>query len=212
MKRTTIALAALVVITSLNATAEQRSPVFNDAINNWHNLQEQDRQNLAHYNDTDSRDGTGRFNPDGSFNNQLATDSDKTHAALRAAKQKVNGTTYRDQIGQQQADARAAALQGTALTPAGTVGVKTPAQSVPVGVKTPVQSVPSVIRNKPVVPSTVHFVTAQGNGGNNNQSRSSYGGSENRGADNAHSSAFGGHGYGHDNSRSEGFGGHAHFH
>lgn len=201
MKRTTIALAALVVITSLNATAEQRSAVFNDAVNNWHNLQEQDRQNLAHYNDTDSRDGTGRFNPDGSFNNQLATDGDKTHAALRAAKQQVNGTTYRDQVRQQQADARAAAPQCTALTPAGTVGVKPP-----------VQSVPSVIRNKPVVPSTVHFVTAQGNGGNHNQSRSSHGGSENRGADNAHSSAFGGHGYGHDNSRSEGFGGHAHFH
>jgi len=113
MKRTMIALTALAVLSSFNTSAEDQSHAFNDAVSTLHQLQEQEKDNLAHYNETDSRDGTGRFNADGSFNKKLAMDSDKTTADRRAAQRQVNGTTYRNQVQQQQTDAKAADLANT---------------------------------------------------------------------------------------------------
>ncbi|WP_421504801.1 hypothetical protein [Erwinia rhapontici] len=109
MKRTMIALTALAVLSSFNTSAEDQSHAFNDAVSTLHQLQEQEKDNLAHYNETDSRDGTGRFNADGSFNKKLAMDSDKTTADRRAAQRQVNGTTYRNQVQQQQDNAEGAA-------------------------------------------------------------------------------------------------------
>lgn len=188
MKRTMIALTALAVLSSFNTSAEDQSHAFNDAVSGLHQLQDQEKDNRAHYNETDSRDGTGRFNADGSFNDALAEKGDQITADRRAAQRQVNGTTYRNQVQQQQ-------------------------QNIinRIGVKTPVQSVPSVIMNKPAVTSKITFATGKGNAGGQG-GHASHGGSGNRGGDNAHSAAFGGHGYGHDNSRSEGFGGHSHFH
>jgi len=113
MKRTMIALTVLAVLSSFNTSAEDQSHAFNDAVSTLHQLQEQEKDNLAHYNETDSRDGTGRFNADGSFNKKLAMDSDKTTADRRAAQRQVNGTTYRNQVQQQQTDAKAADLANT---------------------------------------------------------------------------------------------------
>lgn len=263
MKRTMIALTVLAVVASFNAMAVDSSHVFDHAVSNLHNLQKQEAENIAHFNDVKSTDGTGRFNADGSWNHALAVRGGEISAARRAAEHEVNGTNYRNQVQQQQADAKAAAAYNrnatadkaaqqmqqemmvdhasvaseaatanfnaqenareqqamkmsgmlsqpmATMTPSVHVSPLTPA--VTVGVKTPVQSVPSVITNMPVVVSNVPFSTARGNGGNKG-SHASRGGSDNRGSDNAHSSAFGGHGYGHDNSRSEGFGGHSHFH
>jgi hypothetical protein len=72
------------------------------------------------YNDVDSRDGSGRFNKDGSFNSAVAERADAARAAARNAAAQVqqsvaeesryNGATYSTGIAAQQA------LQGKALT------------------------------------------------------------------------------------------------
>mgnify|MGYP003362753130 CR=1 FL=1 len=224
MKRTMIALTALALLSSFNTSAEDQSHAFNDAVSTLHQLQEQEKDNLAHYNETDSNDGTGRFNADGSFNDSLAMQGDKIRADRRAAQRQVNGTTYRNQVQQQQTDAKAADLANTVAQSNERVShddrlrgamarqpMATLSPAVNIGVKTPVQSMPSVILNKPVSVSKITFATGKGNAGGQG-GHASHGGSGNRGGDNAHSAAFGGHGYGHDNSRSEGFGGHSHFH
>ncbi|NNS06417.1 hypothetical protein [Erwinia sp. JH02] len=113
MKRTMIALTALAVLSSFNTSAEDQSHAFNDAVSTLHQLQDQEKDNLAHYNETDSNDGTGRFNADGSFNDSLAMQGDKIRADRRAAQRQVNGTTYRNQVQQQQTDAKAADLANT---------------------------------------------------------------------------------------------------
>lgn len=102
MKHMMIALTVLALMSSLTATADDQSHAFNDAVSNLHSLQDQEKDNLAHYNDTQSRDGTGRFNADGTFNDALANKGDQITADRRAAQREVNGTTYRNQVRQQQ--------------------------------------------------------------------------------------------------------------
>ncbi|WP_455811933.1 hypothetical protein [Pseudomonas graminis] len=109
MKRTMIALTILAVLSSFDTSAEDQSHAFNDAVSTLHQLQEQEKDNRAHYNETDSRDGTGRFNADGSFNDSLAIQGDKIRADRRATQREVNGTTYRNQVQQQQDNAEGAA-------------------------------------------------------------------------------------------------------
>ena len=109
MKRTMIAFALMTVVTSFNAAAINQSQSFDDAVSDLHRLQALEKEGIAHYNDTTSRDGTGRFNPDGSMNYALTSFDDQITADRRAAEQKVNGSTYRDQIQQQQKDAVTAA-------------------------------------------------------------------------------------------------------
>lgn len=109
MKRTMIALTILAVLSSFDTSAEDQSHAFNDAVSTLHQLQEQEKENLAHFNETDSRDGTGRFTTDGHFNEALMAKGDQITADRRAAQQAVNGKTYRNQVQQQQDNAEGAA-------------------------------------------------------------------------------------------------------